>query len=385
MDEFFGWLIVGLCIIAVALFFFGQPLQFPTDRGNATTTTTTIPAIPEQHVFFVGPQDITIWRSVEVGELNVSYASNEVKESVAEKHLFNGLMFGSNKLEISSNVDTKNLVGCYISFDVEKTNNYGTLCIKLNGNVINVSRFSTGRHKMLVNNSLVKRSNKIEFIPASSSWKIWAPTVYDLKDVEFVCQGLHSKSSKFSFTIYENEFNNLAGNEGRLVLDLTEHKGELRINLNGHEIFHGPTKAYDTIHFDQRYLKMGDNTIEFVSEVDSLFQGDARLIFYYNTTRENVAEKAFSLSNDEYDDLENEPASVTFNITNILTDGGFSLTIQDAEGVVHQLVYDAIREGNLTYSFNNTHCTPGYNIIRIKSVDDGAFYLKDFEVKIKNV
>jgi len=379
MDEFVVFLVAGLMIIAVLFVLFGQQPAIISPIKNVTTTTT-IPRIPEVTLNLVGPKSVQVWRSVDLGEINVSYGSKETKNEITDKYLFNGLLFGSNRLDINFTVDTKNLVGAYLRFDVTKANNYGSLIVKVNDEIIKQGGFSVGEYQFLINKSIIKQDNKIEIIPTSSAWKIWAPTVYELSNIEFGYQSLSSKADKIYFNIYEDEFNNLAEIDGRIVLDLTEHKGKLNAVLNGNEIFFNETRSYQTIYFDQDILRLGSNSIEFVAETEGLFQGNVNLIFYYTTIQENYVEKVFSINQSEYKELNKNPGMIKFNITDILEQGGLSLTIQDATQKLYQIGYDTVRKGNYTYKFNTTQCSVGYNTLRIKSVDNSVFYIRDLEI-----
>ena len=236
MDEFVAFLIIGLVTIIVLFALFGPfgPYSEVTVINASkpiATTTTTIPLQPqEEGKILIGPQSVEVWRSIDLGKINVSYGSDERTVGIEQKRLYNGVLFGSDKLELNIPVDLTNFVGAYIEFTVEKTNKYAPLLIKFNGYTLNESKFSEGTYKFILNSSWVKENNKIEFIPLSSSWKIWAPTVYDLKDVKFVYQTTYSHPTTAKFTVYDNEYDNLANRDGRIILDLDEHKGVLNID-----------------------------------------------------------------------------------------------------------------------------------------------------------
>ncbi|MEM7827015.1 MAG: hypothetical protein QXQ40_02210 [Candidatus Aenigmatarchaeota archaeon] len=383
MNEFIAWLGVGLAIMVLLFVFFGGYYQVIPIKENITTTTTTLPeTINGRNVMLVGPKAVEVWRTVEFKELNTSYGSEEIIYSIADNRLFNGLLFGANKIEIKSKVDLKTTIGAYLSFDVKDTNSYGSLIIKVNGNTINQSRFEIGNHKLIINKSLLKEENIIEVIPTSSNWKIWAPTVYDLKNMQFVHQELYSHQNSFSFIVYEAEYNSLVNKHGKILLDLTERRGRLKIILNGKEVFSGEversTKAID---FDQSYLKLGENSIEFVAE-DGRFQGYAGLTLYFYTIKENVAEKTFMISSSAYSNLHKNPGTISFTVTKVLNPGGLSLTLEDENKITHHISYERVEEKTYNYSLSPSQCSVGYNHVKIKSIDNGVFYIKDLEIKL---
>jgi|GEM_PF-2193510 len=389
MDQFTLLLITGLLIIALSFVFLGGLESYFELKENVTTTTTTtlapspvVPVTPGEGWILVGPENVEVWRVAKFGKINISYQAEEAKIEAGDKHLFNGLLFGSNRLEISASVDTENLIGAALKFDVEKTNRYGKLIIKVNGVVINESFFDVGSYTLLINRSLITPTTKIEIIPTSSTWKLWAPTVYDLKHVEFVVQSMHSKSKKFSFIIYDTESKNLHEKRGKITLDFENRRGTLRIVLNGHEIFNNVTqRSFTSIPFDQRYLKIGENVIEFSAGEDSAFYGDANLIFYYDTVRENRVEFPFYVNESVYERLNATDGIIRFNVTQVLADGGLSVSIKDSFGKEHTLGYAAVREGAYQFAFNSTHCSVGKNVLLINSVDDAVFYVNEIEVE----
>ncbi len=388
MDEFIAFLIIGLVFIAVAFFALGPFSPYSeTFVVNKTSgqTTTTLPSteIPKtEGKFLIGPESIEVWRSIDLGKINVSYGNQENKITVERKKLFNGLLFGSNKLEIKAPVDTKNFVGAKLSFYVEKTNQYAPLMIKFNHHLLNKSIFSEGFYEFIINSSWVTEDNWIDFIPLSSSWKIWAPSVYELKDITFSFQTLYSLPTIKKFIVYDREYKNLANRYGKIILDLNEHKGVLKIDINGINVFSNSTKTYNQIYFDQSYLDSGENEIDFYSEENSKFSGNARILIYYYTTRENKLERTFSLSEDDYEKLKTTKGKIEFNITDIINPGGLSVTIEDSNGLVHNLGYRTVENGMYYFYFNQSDCRPGYNKVILRSVDNSTFWVNGFKIMV---
>lgn len=389
MDEFTIFLAVGLLFIVLVFALLGpwgpfSEITVINASGQATTTTTTLPTqVPTQESrILIGPQSVEVWRTIDLDKINVSYGSYEHTVGVESKRLYNGALFGSNKLEIHAPVDLNNFVGAYIEFTVEDTNKYAPLLVKINDLPINKTRFSLGTYKIVLDNKLIDENNTIEFIPLSSTWKIWAPTVYDLRDIKFVYLTHYSQPSTVKFTVYQSEYENLVNKDGRLILDLDEHKGKLNIELNGHLIFSNETRTYQIIQFDQSYLQPGENQIRFYSEENSNIQGNARMLIYYYTTKENKFEHVFSISEGDYASLDVKKGKISFNVTDIVNDGGMAVLIEDSSGVEHTLGYQAVNPGVYTFYFNSTYCTEGYNKVIIRSVDNAAFWISDFKVEI---
>lgn len=398
MDEFYGFLITGLIIIAALLFFlvgdvstmFGQNYYSKTkyykygsaDNYRIGTTTTTLQVgqvLKSEYV--VGPLNTESWRSIPLGYVNATYESNEVKYYMEGKYLFNGLMFGSNSLEMAADVDKTNFIGAYIKFDVTSTNKYGALAVKFNGVVISDSVLDMGSYKFTINNSIIKSANKIELVPASSNWRIWAPAVYDVRNLQFVYQTHSTVSSDIKFMVFPDEAKTLTSSRSRLLLDFAEHRGILRILLNGNQIYNNQSSGYQTVYFDQKNLLSGDNTMQFLTESNGVFQGNAYLTIYYMTTKDNEISHEFIINSSRFSTLNSQKGTISFNISNVLKPGGMVITIiQGSE--TRNIAYDSVQKKSYTYAFNQSQSFVGTNILKIRSVDGSVFYVKDLEVNV---
>ncbi len=388
MDEFTMFLVIGLIFIVLAFVFLGPWSHFEittinTSQENHTETTTTLPIITvNKEGKLVGPQKVDVWRSFDLGKINVSYGSYEHVTGIEQKKIYNGVLFGSSKIEMNVDIDKENLLGGYVQFKVDDTNGYGPLIIKFNDLVLNKSRFAPGVYKIMIDKGMIEKSNKLEIEAGSSSWKIWAPTVYDLSGVKFVYLTHYSVPNTIKFTLYPDEYHNLEGKTGRLVLDLSEHKGTLNIDLNGKNIFRNETKTYQVISFNESMLLPGENEIQLYSEGNSLIQGDVRLIIYYTTERENQFEKTFFVSSDDFEKLNTTHGTIEFNVTSVINDGGMAVEIEDSDGNLHTVGYELTTPGMHVLYFNSTQCTEEYNKLLIKSVDSGTFWINDVSINI---
>ncbi len=396
MDEFFVFLTIGLLlIVAMVVIFSGSiGLNIPGSssygggyRGGGyyygtTTTSTTILYIDNKTEYLIGTENVSLWRTIGPAKINASYLSGTSGYNVPEKYLFNGLLFGSNSLEISADMDIKDLVGAYVKFDIERANGYGGLVIKLNDQVISDKKLDVGTHTIFVNKSLIKESNSIEVYPTSSLWRMWAPDVYYIKNFEFSLQNQLSKPSHISFNVYQEEIDKLTIDRGRIMLDLQDHKGVLKIRLNGNDIFSDKTSGYQAVYFDQKNLKHGENSLDFYAQDNSTFEGAASLLFFYQTTRDNTITRDFEVTSDRYKYLNISYGAIRFNVTHVLTRGGIAVTVENKDGNRTAYFYDMLREQNYAMFFNATQVTVGANTVRIRPVDNATFYVSNISVQV---
>lgn len=391
MDEFYMFLIIGLLTIAAMLILlvgdFGIDIGYYDTYGTTTTRTTTTyhtvtTSIPSNAEMIVGVQNVETWRNIRLGKVNTTYSSNEIKTIAGDKYIVNGLLFGKTSIEMSAYTDKENFVGAYIRFDVERANNYGNLIIKFNGNVIENRKFVPGSYTININSSMIGESNSIELVPTSSSWRLWAPTVYSLKNVEFVYQTHYSKMTEIPFTIYQEEANSMIGKRGRITLDLGEHSGKLKILLNGNQVYYEGVSGYQSIYFDESNLKLGQNSIKFLAEDYGNFIGDASMLIYYDTLRDNDAVSDIIINQSNYNKLMNEWGIISFDVTRVTNPGGLSVSITDQNGRKSILAYDTLSAKNYYFFFNSSYLSLGKNTVTIGPVDNSVFYVKDFSINI---
>lgn len=395
MDEFVVFLTVGLLMIAAMLIAFTGGLGIMDIAGNSGnygkyyydsrihyTTTSTIKTTEKGKEFLVGPENVQTWRSIGPNKINASYLSGNSGYTVPDKYLFNGLLFGGNSLEISTDVDTSNVKGAYIKFDIDKTNGYGNLIIKINGNVITDKVLAIGTHTFIINGSMLSANNIIEAYPSSSFWRIWAPDVYYLKNFEFTIQSQYSKPSQIKFNVYGEEAGRLSYDKGRVLLDLQDHKGILKMNLNGNEIFSNQTSGYQAVYFDQKNLRYGENVLDLYAVENSAFEGTASIIFYYYTTRQNEFSIDFDVPQWRYNTLNSSYGSMRFNVTKIMSSGGISVSIENSKGVKTAQYYDTLKTKGYILLFNATQTSLGKNIVRIKPLDNSTFYVSNMSIEV---
>jgi hypothetical protein len=393
MDEFYMFLIIGLLTITAMVVLMVGDIGIDvgvngTDYGNGgghdhiTTTTyhTVTTVINRESDSIVGLQNVETWRSIKLGRINASYASNQVITNGGWKYLFNGLLFGKTTLELNPSMDSSNVLGAFLRFDVVKTNGYGNLMIKVNGQIISNRKFTPGSYIITLNLSTLGTENRIEFIPFSSSWKIWAPSVYSLNNVEFGYQTKNLVTTDIPFMIYQDETSAMGSKKGRIVLDLDEHTGNLSILLNGEQVYSGTAKAYESIYFDESKLKVGQNNVGFYTEDQGDFEGNATMIVYYDTTRDNEAFLDFVINQSDYDKLKTEWAVVKFTVSRITNPGGLTVINEDESKKDYTIAYDLLSAKDYYFYFNSSQSSLGKNTIRIKSVDNSVFYVRDLAI-----
>ena len=256
-----------------------------------------------------------------------------------------------------------------------KTNSYAPLIVKVNDKLVEEKTYSLGDNEISVDESLINDTMMIQLFAVSSGWKIWAPTVYELNDINFVVKSYHQQPNEFKFSISEDEYN--AFKSGRIDLQLDENIGSLIAKLNNNILFSGITDDYNSIEFDQSSLRPEENTLSIEADVNSLFVGEANLIIFYEKMHENRLEQEFNLTEGEYNTL--EKGRISFDVVDVIESGGISVKItNDGEELFSE--YLTAEERTYTLNFDKGDVKSGTNLLLIESIDDALFAIDDIEI-----
>lgn len=181
--------------------------------------------------------------------------------------LHNGLLFG--KKDYAFNLTSTNVEDLAIDMKVKKTNSYGKLMLTANDNVLVNDKLLLGDYHVPVNRSLFNGHVVIEMAPESSSWRIWAPTVYEV-DASLDYEVFDKRTDEFTFTL-GNETDTLK--YVKIGFIFNKNIGDLTVNVNGNHVFSGATDKQFEIIVGNEFVKRGKNVVTFSAEQDSFFAG----------------------------------------------------------------------------------------------------------------
>ncbi len=371
-STFVLFLVIGLAIIGIFLIFSsGFDLSIYTVPSKTYTKSFNISA-----AMLVGPENVEVSK-VYLQSFNISQKREEAEYNVDSKRLFSGLLFGSNaiKYDISEN-QIESLV---IEFDVVDTNNYGALVIEVNDVVAVQEIYHQGHQKISIDESLLEDETTIEVYAASSSWKIWAPNVYELDNVRFTVKALPSKPSEMKFTLPEEIYDSF--NSGRIDIQLVENTGTLVAKLNEKTIYNSSIPYAKTIIFKAGDINPGDNILRLEAGENSLFSGKAKILVFYTATSEKRILHAFNLSKAQHDKF--GTGKIGFDIIDISKDGGFSVKLKYNDTTTMS-EYDTAEEKSYSFSFGKEEVGVGTNVLVIESLDNSVFSVADLEVSLPN-
>ena len=391
--DFTKVFIVGILLFIGFYFLFGN-FQFfggghgyrfvPSKRLNETVE----PEITAPKGDFVGTKEVEDFRHIKLNTkpFKVSYITAK-KSFIKLENLTvkNGLLEikAYRKIFSLTDSDLKKLSSATLSGEIEDTNFYGKLIIGLNGKEIFSKILMPGEtFEVPVNRSLFQERNEFLVTAESSGWKLWAPTVYIMKNLELKSDFMGEVSQSFDFFVKEEE---MPVTLGRLVLKFDEisGNGNLMVSVNGNLVFNDTPSQIQWIDFNGSLIEEGKNTIEMVSEKDTEFtvRNAEVIIFWKREAKENL-EMTFSLSSSQYRRL---PGEIKFKIEKVFgTPTSLVATIENPDGETHSLVVQGILEEGKVVSATlpKEYAGTGKNKITFSVTGSGGYTITDFRVEL---
>lgn len=369
MEDIFKWLLISFVFMGAIIFLTNNDGFFMEERTPETI-------ISSDNVGLIGPEDIELHRTINVPDFDTTKLSYDKEYVVGDKVLQNGLLYGSDSLSYYFQVNKNNLQNAELRFQVDSTNQYGDLVIKLNGKTIVEDRLRSGLYEFQLNN--LSNENIIEFYSGSSGWKLWAPNSYSLKDIEIHVSEYSQNREYFEFEVYEEEYQNIT--RAKLLLYFDEIRGELTTKLNGYQIFDGKGKYAEEIQINSQYFVEGKNVMEFIPGNNSEYVGDGLLMIYYGVDQERKFQKTFDVSESKYDTFTH--GYIEFDVDSIEQSGKMFVYIVDSDGQEHQIGRESVSTKGYTYMFEKSDIKPGENQVIIQSDGNSVFSVSDMTLDL---
>ena len=346
-DEFMLFLVGGLVIMAVLFVVFGAYFT----SGSQVSSLGGGFGSP----IFVGRADFE-----NVDTLYASFDANNYAQAnvynLGTRQISSGLLFGST----SVNLDAGNAHSISVSFDVESTNGYGPVVIKLDGNVVYQSNLDVGHYEFGFG-----PGRKVEIEAGSSEWRIWAPAIYVLNNVKITATVYPRDISTYTFEVTDPSKVQAA----RVDLNLRDNAGSIIMKLNGDVVYDGALNPTQSVYIDQSKLNKL-NIITFDAHEDSKFAGRATIALTSVTPQEKDLTAAINLTQDEYNRF--SPGTLAFSIVDIFRPGGYTIKIVNGNSILPN-EYVKLEKGYFEFTLKKENLKPGLNTVIIIPLDDAAF------------
>jgi hypothetical protein len=259
MPDFMPVLLIAVILFVGLLIVFGGDLVY---------------APSESHGNRYFPSD----RTIEFNNFEVYYTSSEERAGYVGGEVSNGI-FAKEDKKIGFQVSRPDEVSeALLDLKVWNTNYYGRFIVLVNGKEVYEGYPPVGEKLISFDKSLLKDDNILEIMAESSGWRIWAPTVYSF-DLNTEIDYLGKKTQSFTFDLNDQETKYMT--KARIVVfgDRTG-TGNLKVRINGEEIYSGLTTAYQD--FPTSVLLTGNNTIDFSTEPNTTYRiSSAQVIVFF--------------------------------------------------------------------------------------------------------
>jgi len=359
-DVFIGGLAAGLILLAALLLVanaswsgvgFASTSWFAPSRGPQPELVTA----ELGNSYQVGRIITNTVLESDLGQFDISGIAQQ--QSLPSGIVQSGVLFGEQSLRYSINNPKS------ITFTVNRTNGYGPLLIKADGKVLYESDLALGEHTVPLG---MEGPVELEFSVPSSGWKLWAPVLYEITNVN-----VRSTHPQVEYDFGRGEDFSWA----ELILTLSSYQGTLDVNLNGEQLWSGSPGSAKTVSFYEDDVDE-TNVLTLVARSGSRFAGTAKLVLHYVHRQDKTYETAFNLTSAQMDKL---PGHIVFEVP----------SVQDAGTVVVKLVAgdqvklaEAIDTGVGTdaVAFYKSNIVPGSPMKLVIESSDALFYIRNLKV-----
>lgn len=381
-------LFFGFYILLSGSDFFGGFGGSPSYRWvPSTRNQTTEPQITAPSGEFVGTKEVEDLRHITLSlkPFKVSYITERKSFIELESvDIRSGLLSTTDytrTFELTED-DLNKLSTATLSGKIEGTNMYGKLLIGLNGQPIYSNFLSPGESfDVDVDNSFFLQQNNFLVTAESSGWRLWAPTVYLVKNLVLKSDFTGEVSQSFDFHLKEEE---TPVNLVRIILKFDEisGSGNLIVRLNGNTVFNDVPGLVQWIDIEGNVTE-GKNTIEMVSDKDTEFTvSSAEVIVFWTRQASEELEVEVSLSASQYNRL---PGEIKFKVEKVFGNPtSLVATIENPSGEKHSIAVQGILEEGKTITVNlpKNYAGVGKNRVIFSVTGSGGYTLSDFRVSV---
>lgn len=329
MEDFVKVLAVGLFIFALALVVLGQ---MPGDQADDKKTIDEGMIYTSDALGDIG-HITSRARTIKLGTFTVGYTlgkNNAFEEDTAT--IKNGWFVKASKTIRFSGNDADKAV---IEFSVADMNDYGSLCLFLNGEEIYNNITHPRKFALVVED--MKDDNELIISATSSGPKFWAPTTYILKDISVVIEKFDDKTKVIPFEIFPYEYNGWGHGTISYSVDDSEGFADLIALINSKIVYEGRPLPGDIIEKDftrkDTNLIPGENLITFKTRkgVSYDLENVELTVSYYGSGESNI--KVLNFDADRWWTILAETANVTgeirFFVEKVNLDSGITVYFND--------------------------------------------------------
>lgn len=380
MDEFLKYLVAGLIIIGIALVIVGTDwsayeIQTQTKTVQVQAAASDVPAYEPKTVMEkttsteVGFLDEEIVES-HVFEFDTRYLRDDSQYYIRSANLYSGLINGNNDLSYEFEYP----VDVHIEFSVKSTNHIAPLMITVNDRVVSSKFYTVGDYSLDIPKGMLEKKSRITIMTASSSWKLWAPSIYNLTDIRIMEKSFAEKPAEYTFYFNQENFQS-----ARLELQFTKNTGEAIIELNGNILHDGSLQDEVSLAMPKEYLAK-ENVITIRPKKNSEFSGFLKtLVFYRKRANENTFAVAFDISGESYEHLKSGQGKLEFYMERIKYNGIVHIRMGVGDTVLLDK-YEPTANGKHVIYIDSKNVVAGGNKLIISAAENALFTISDARI-----
>lgn len=354
-DEFVYFMVGGLAIIGILFVVFGfSGVGFAGQSGF-------------NNVYYTSPVLIGVVPVDSVQTLSASFtADNYIRNDafdLGQRKISNGLLFGDTPVRLS--IDSQ---FTKVAFDVTKTNGYGDMIFRMDGNIVDRETLAEGHYEFDLGAGKV-----LEIQAENSEWRMWAPAVYELDNLRVIASNYPNERTTYAF-----DTNRADVNAVRFDFHMLSNAGRLVVKLNGNTIYDGAINDEQSINVDPSLLD-NTNILTFDAGQDSKFEGRVTIALTHRTLdlRDFVAD--INMSGSDYSRF--SKGTVSFDVTNIYSPGGYSVSIVNG-GQLLAKEYVKLEKGFFVMNVDTSSLRAGLNQFIVTPVDGASFAIQNFNTQL---
>jgi hypothetical protein len=369
-DEktFLQGLVGGLIILAILVLLFGGTTRVGWanyGRGFGSSGwfsgTVEMPELIAADFATSTPVGAVITQNVEDIELGSFYVyGSPAVQSFPGGEVSSGLLFGEQSLKYSvSDLES-------VAVKIDQSNGYGALVIKVNGEIAIAEALNSGEHTFNINS---KGPAEVEIVADSSFWKLWAPALYLISEVE-----LKASENAEAYEFFGGDVT-----RGELVLDIEDSNddGDLAVVVNGRSVYAG--RASGTVSVDFANVNAGRNKVTVMAAPGASYSGSAVLKLVHTVKEVKVVQLQFNLTKAQADKL---PGHITFEIPAVMNSGRVSVKLMVGDQTKLAESFDA-EVGAQAVAIYPANVVPGeVHTVVIEGAENGAFMIRNLKVRV---
>ncbi len=276
-----------------------------------------------------------------------------------------------------------------LSFHIVDTNHYGALLVSLNDKVVwsgmpdvnDIVQIDMAPFRSLFRDG----RNTIQIGATSSGWRIWAPTVYVLDDMQLSERAYEKATQTFEFDLTSDEVANWEVGRAVFKIDSADASDDLIIRVNDAIVFRGrpsPKQISYTIDFSSVIadIQPGTNTLSLEAGKSASYEIRELEIIVFTSAEDRSEVFDFDLSREEIDLMRDDMlvGEIGFEVVNVEEGGPLKIVFVGEQETT--LLDRNLNKGRKRLSFTDAEAVEGTNNLILRS--QGIYEIKDLEVKL---